>query len=106
MINKNKWVLIWNGKNGGAITFKQDVNLKKEDKLNYPTAFKNNLCFDYNLIDIRRINKESQEQNLSVYFSGKKTKQFIFNNREESLKYLFKEYPFLKELEGGLNNNG
>jgi hypothetical protein len=83
MINKNKWVLIWNGENGEAITFKQNIGLCE--------------CY-YNLIDLRRINKESQNQNLSVYFSGKKTKQFIFNNREEALKYLFKEYPFLIEF--------
>jgi hypothetical protein len=101
-MNKNKWVLLWNGEKGEAITFKQDISLKKEDKTKYPTAFKNNLCFDYNLIDIRRINKESQDQNLSIYFSGKKTKEFLFNNRVEALKYMFKEYPFLNALKGGI----
>jgi hypothetical protein len=82
-MNKNKWVLLWNGENNGAITFKQNIGLCD--------------C-NYNLIDIRRIKKEEEKQNLSVYFSGKKTKEFLFNNREEALNYLFKEYPFLIEF--------
>lgn len=76
--NKEKWELVFNGKNGYSITFKQN---EKDD---------------YNLIDIRRISEKSNEQNLSIYIVGKKIKQFIFNNRKDALKFLFKEYPELK----------
>jgi hypothetical protein len=83
----NKWVLINNGEDKGAITFKQDI--------------KNNR-FDYNLIDIRVIKDNSEEQNLTIYIIGENTKRYLFNSRKEAIKFLFKVYPILKELKGGL----
>ena len=82
MINKNKWVLVWNGINNKSITFKQDVRE------------------DYNLIDIRAIDNNKDEQALSIYIVGKGEKKFIFNNRQYALKYLFDKYSFLKEMKG------
>ena len=84
MINKNKWVLVWNGINNKSITFKQDVRE------------------DYNLIDIRAIDNNKDEQALSIYIVGKGEKKFIFNNRQDALKYLFDKYSFLKEMKGDI----
>ena len=87
MINKNKWVLINNGENKQAISFKQIVK------------------DDYNLIDIRQIDKQTEQQVLSIYLIGYKVKRFIFENRKDALKYLFDKYSFLIELKGGIKEN-
>jgi len=87
MINKNKWVLINNGENKQAISFKQIVK------------------DDYNLIDIRQIDKQTEQQVLSIYLIGYKVKRFIFENRKDALKYLFDKYSFLIEMKGGLKEN-
>ena len=88
MINKNKWVLVNNGKDKTAISFKQDVGK-----------------WDYNLIDIRAIYKGKDEQALSIYIIGKGEKKFIFKNRKDALKFLFEKYSFLKELKGGIKED-
>lgn len=85
-MNKDDWVL--NADCGMSISFKQET---KED---------------YNLIDLRKLNDTDSKMILSLYLDGKKTKYILFENRKEGLKYLFKVYPFLKKLKGGIKNNG
>jgi hypothetical protein len=83
MINKNKWELINNGLNDTAISFKQDIDKS-----------------GYNLIDIRKTNNKDNSQTLSLHF--KKCQYISFENRKDALNFLFKEYPILKKLKGGL----
>lgn len=71
-----------NGQNNTAITFLEDSN---KDFL------------DLKMLDIRRLNNNSEEEVLSIYGFSKFHKKIIFDNRQEALNYTL---DFI-ELKGG-----